>query len=73
MAGDGDESQSLSARVGTIEGRINALESTLGGVVQGLKRLSFKINVQNLANDMYRNGRDCSSINLLPPPPSHPP
>jgi len=70
MAGDGDELQSLSIRMSTAEREADAINSTLDGVVQELKRLFLKINDQNLADGTYRSGCDRSSTNL--PPPLHP-
>jgi len=43
MAGDDDESQSFP-QGGTVEGRINALKSTIDSMIQELKRLSPKID-----------------------------
>ena len=53
MAGDGDELQSLSIRMSTAEREADAINSTLDGVVQELKRLFLKINDQNLADGTY--------------------
>ena len=53
MAGDGDELQILSARIDIVEGRINALESTLSGVVQELKRSFLKIDDRSLTDSTY--------------------
>jgi len=44
MAGDDDEQFSLSTMLGNIEGRICAINSTLDGVVQVIKRLSLKLD-----------------------------
>ena len=46
MARDDDRLQGISTRIGTIEGKISALESILNNVVQELKRLSLKIDDQ---------------------------
>jgi len=73
MAGDNDESQSLSIRVGTIKGRLNALESTMNSMIQELMRLSFKIDDRGLADGMYWSRWDCPSGNLHPTPPPHQP
>jgi len=44
MAGNGDKSQSLSSKRGTIEERVSTLDITLDVVVQELKKLSLKID-----------------------------
>jgi len=40
MVGDDDEQSSLSTIVGTVEGRFGAFESSMGIMVQEIKRLS---------------------------------
>ena len=39
-----DELSSLSARVGVVEERLGALESTMNSTVQEIKRLSLKFD-----------------------------
>jgi len=74
MAGDDDEQFSLSTMLGNIEGRICAINSTLDGVVQVIKRLSLKLDDWGVADGKYWSGRERSSNTFPPlPPPSHPP
>jgi len=50
MAESDDEQLSLSARVGTAEGRRSALESIMDNMVQESKRLSLKFDERGLAD-----------------------
>ena len=61
----------LLHKVGTVEGRLNALESTIDSMVQEIKRLSLKIDVRGRADGTYQSGRDRSSGNLHPQRPPH--
>ena len=69
MVRDDNEQSSLSARVGTVEGRLGALESTMDSMVQEIKMISLKFDDQSLANGAYWSGRERSLNNLPPPPP----
>jgi len=69
MAENDDEQQSLSTRVGIVEGDITTIKSALHRMAQAIERISFKIDDQSLVDGMYRIGRDCLSINFPPPAP----
>ena len=78
IVGDDDEQSSLSMKVGAIEGRLGVLESTMGSMIQEIKKLYLKIDDRSLANGVYRSRHECSSNNLPPSPPPtsgnlHPP
>jgi len=58
----------MSTRMDTFEGRLSTLESTMNVVVQELKKISLKLDDQNLVNGTYRSGLDHITNNSLPPP-----
>ena len=69
MVGDNDEQYNLSMRVGTVEERLDALESTINSMVQEIKKLSLKLDDRSLANGAYRSRRERSLNNLSPSSP----
>ena len=50
MARDDNKLQSLSTKMGAAERKVDAIKSTLNGMVQELKRLYLKIDDRNLTD-----------------------
>ena len=64
-----DEQPNMSARMDTFEGRLSTLESTMDVVIQELKKISLKLDDQNLADGTHRSGLHRPANNPPPPPP----
>ena len=58
----------MSTMMDTFEGRLSTLESTMNVVVQELKKISLKLDDQNLVNGTYQSGLDHIINNSQPPP-----